>query len=191
DDFVHSNLSTYKADDQEEEKQEEKSNDDEDVSFDQMVSTPPDYEITEEEENQKDDDDVMGGEQEDEEDEELYGDLNLNLDRRDAEMTDAQTNQETDEVHVPLTTKPIVVQQQSSSVSSDLVSKFINPSSDTGIDSILNANVQSDIPVNVSVSATTKTPSSDTIIPQPLICTDIAKIARKRSKPDKHGHGNG
>ncbi|GJU46600.1 hypothetical protein Tco_1203866 [Tanacetum coccineum] len=24
-----------------------------------------------------------------------------------------------------------------------------------------------------------------------LHCTDIAKIARKRSKPDKHGHGNG
>ncbi|GKE21778.1 hypothetical protein Tco_1433290, partial [Tanacetum coccineum] len=23
------------------------------------------------------------------------------------------------------------------------------------------------------------------------ICTDIAKITRKRSKPDKHGHGNG
>ncbi|GJT10379.1 hypothetical protein Tco_0857421 [Tanacetum coccineum] len=55
----------------------------------QMVSTPPDYEITKEEENQEDDDDVMGGEQEDKEDEELYGDLNLNLDRRDAEMTDA------------------------------------------------------------------------------------------------------
>ncbi|GJY91566.1 hypothetical protein Tco_0506762 [Tanacetum coccineum] len=62
-----------------------------------------------------------------------------------------------------------LVQQQSSSVSSDLVYKFINPSPDTGIDSILNPNVQSDIPVNVSVSATTKTPSSDTIIPQPPI----------------------
>ncbi|GKE82940.1 hypothetical protein Tco_1552940 [Tanacetum coccineum] len=24
-----------------------------------------------------------------------------------------------------------------------------------------------------------------------VICTDIAKITRKRSKPDKHGHGNG
>ncbi|GKD98632.1 hypothetical protein Tco_1382529 [Tanacetum coccineum] len=111
----------------------------------------------------------MGGEQEDEEDEELYGDLNLNLDRRDAEMTDAQTNQETEEVHVTLTTEPPVVQQQSSSVSSDLVSKFINPSSDTRIDSILNPNIQLDIPVNVSVSATTKTSSSDTTIPQPPI----------------------
>ncbi|GKB43469.1 hypothetical protein Tco_0888411, partial [Tanacetum coccineum] len=24
-----------------------------------------------------------------------------------------------------------------------------------------------------------------------VICTDIAKITRKRSKPDKHGHENG
>ncbi|GKB36476.1 hypothetical protein Tco_0881418, partial [Tanacetum coccineum] len=165
DDFVHPNLSTYEADDQE----EEKGNDDEDVSSDQMVSTPPDYEITEEEENQEDDDDVMGGEQEDEEDEELYGDLNLNLDRRDAEMTDAQNIQETEQVHVTLTSEPPVVQQQSSSVSSDLVSKFINPSPDTGIDSILNPNVQYDIPVNVSVLTTTETPSSDTTIPQPPI----------------------
>ncbi|GKA73487.1 hypothetical protein Tco_0779789 [Tanacetum coccineum] len=110
DDFVHPNLSTYKADDQEEEKEEEKANDDDDVSSDQMVSTPPDYEITEEEENQEDDDNVMGGEQEDEEDEELYGDLNLNLERRDAEMTDAQVNQEKEEVHVTFTTELPVVQ---------------------------------------------------------------------------------
>ncbi|GJV54198.1 hypothetical protein Tco_1449939 [Tanacetum coccineum] len=165
DDFVHLNLSTYNADDQE----EEKANDDDEVSYDQKVSTPPDYEIKDEEENQEDDNNVMGGEQEDEEDEKLYGDLNLNLDKRDAEMTNAQTNQETEEVHVTLTTEPLVVQQQSSSVSSDLMSKFINPSLDTGIDSILNPNVQSDIPVNVSVSATTETPSSDTTIPQPPI----------------------
>ncbi|GJW73859.1 hypothetical protein Tco_0133229 [Tanacetum coccineum] len=108
DDFVHPNLSTYKADDQEEEKEEEQANDDHEVSSDQK----------------------------------------------------------TKEVHVTLTTEPPVVQQQSSSISSDLVSKFINPSPDTGIDLILNPNVQSDIPVNVSVSATTETPSSDTTIPQ-------------------------
>ncbi|GKD69075.1 hypothetical protein Tco_1323165 [Tanacetum coccineum] len=125
DDFVHPNLSTYKADDQEEEKEEEKANDDEDVSSDQMVSTPPDYEITEGEENQEDDDNVMGGEQEDEEDEELYADLNLNLERRDAKMTDAQVTQEKEEVHVTFTTKLPIVQQQSSSVSSDLVSKHL------------------------------------------------------------------
>ncbi|GKD54301.1 hypothetical protein Tco_1287688, partial [Tanacetum coccineum] len=155
--------------DQEEEKEEEKANDDDEVSSDQKVSTPPNYELTKEEEDNQEDDDVMGGEQEDEEDEELYGDLNLNLDRRDAEMTDDQTNQDTEEVHVTLTTEPSLVKQQSSSVSLDLVSKFINPFPDTGIDSILNPNVQSDIPVNVSVSATTETPSSDTTIPQPPI----------------------
>ncbi|GJU03719.1 retrovirus-related pol polyprotein from transposon TNT 1-94 [Tanacetum coccineum] len=83
------------------------------------------------EENQLDDDKVIGGEQENEEDEELYGDLNLILDTRDAIMTYAQTNQETKEAHVTLTTKSLVVQQQSSSVSSDLVSKLINPTPDT------------------------------------------------------------
>ncbi|GJY05087.1 hypothetical protein Tco_0371027 [Tanacetum coccineum] len=166
DDFVHPNLSTYKADDQEQEKEEEKANDDDDVSSDQMVSTPPDYEITEEEENQEDDDNVIGGEQEDEEDEELYGDLNLNLERQDAEMTNAQVNQEKEEVHVTFTTELPVVQQQSSSVSSDLVSKFMNPTPDTGIDLILNPYIQFDIPINVSVSVTTMTPSPNTTIPQ-------------------------
>ncbi|GKC87639.1 hypothetical protein Tco_1148288 [Tanacetum coccineum] len=128
DDFVHPNLSTYKADNQEEEKKMKK----------QMMMMK--YE-------------------------EMYGDLNLNLDRRDTEMTNAQINQEKEEVHVTLTTELPVVQQQSSYVSSDLVSKFINPTPDAGIDSILNPNVQSDIPVNVSVSVTTETPS-DTTIPQ-------------------------
>ncbi|GKC36084.1 hypothetical protein Tco_1048468 [Tanacetum coccineum] len=65
-------------------------------------------------------------------------------------MTDAQSNQETEEVHVTLTIEPPVVQQQSSSVSSDLVSKFNNPSPDI-------------------VFATTETPSSDSINPQPPI----------------------
>nr|GEX60954.1 retrovirus-related Pol polyprotein from transposon TNT 1-94 [Tanacetum cinerariifolium] len=74
----------------EEEDEEEKANDDDEVSSDKKVSTPPDYEILDE--NQEDDDKVMGGEQENEEDEELYRDLNLNLDRQDAEMTDAQIN---------------------------------------------------------------------------------------------------
>ncbi|GKB57421.1 hypothetical protein Tco_0913607 [Tanacetum coccineum] len=102
DDFVHPNLSTYKADEEEEEKAE----DDDEVISDHKVSTPPDYELTEEDKNQQDDD-TMGGEQEDEE---LYGDLNINLNRRDVEMTDAQINQEMKEAHVTLTTKPLVVQ---------------------------------------------------------------------------------
>ncbi|GJS01317.1 hypothetical protein Tco_0317825 [Tanacetum coccineum] len=153
DDFVHPNLSTYKADEEEEEKEEEKAEDDDEVISDQKVSTPPDYELTEEDENQQDDD-TMGGEQEDEEDEELYRDLNINLNQRDAEMTDAQISQETKEANMTLTTEPPIVQQQSSFVSSNLVAKFINPSPDTGIDSLLNQKV-----------AVSVTPSSDTTIP--------------------------
>ncbi|GJV66183.1 retrovirus-related pol polyprotein from transposon TNT 1-94 [Tanacetum coccineum] len=102
DDFVHPNLSTYKADDQE----KEKADDDDEVSSDQKVSTPLDPEFTEEEENQEGDDYV----------------------KRDVAMTDAQTNQDTEDVYVTLTAEPPVVQQQSSFVSSDLVSKYINPS---------------------------------------------------------------
>ncbi|GJT50503.1 hypothetical protein Tco_0976660, partial [Tanacetum coccineum] len=132
DDFVHLNLSTYIADDEEKEKEEEKADDDDDdVTSDQKVSTPPNYELTEEDENQQDDD-TMGEEQGDEDNRELYGDLNINLSRSDAEMTDAQTNPETEEAHITITTKPPAVQLQSSSASSDLVAKFINSSSDTG-----------------------------------------------------------
>ncbi|GJT79174.1 hypothetical protein Tco_1053516 [Tanacetum coccineum] len=61
------------------------------------------------------------------------------------------------------------IEQQSSSVSSDLVSKFINPSPDTSIDSFLNQDTQSDTLVNVQVSVAAKTPSSVTTIPQPPI----------------------
>nr|GEY00501.1 hypothetical protein [Tanacetum cinerariifolium]GEY00817.1 hypothetical protein [Tanacetum cinerariifolium]GEY05680.1 hypothetical protein [Tanacetum cinerariifolium] len=64
---------------------------------------------------------------------------------------------------------PPAVQQQSSSVSSDLVSKFVNPSPNTGIDSILNQNVQSQTFVNVSVSVDAQTASSDTTNPQTRI----------------------
>ncbi|GJW35008.1 hypothetical protein Tco_0057928 [Tanacetum coccineum] len=60
-----------------------------------------------------------------------------------------------DEAQVTLTTEPLVVQLQSSSASSDLLAKFINPSPDTSIDSILNPN-----------AAVSVTPSPATIIPQ-------------------------
>ncbi|GJY01897.1 hypothetical protein Tco_0360049 [Tanacetum coccineum] len=139
DNLTHPNLSTYKADDQEEE--EEKENDEE-VSFDQR--------------------------EQDEEDD-LYRDVNINLERSDAKMTDAQANKDTKDTHVTLTVVPPVVQQQSSYVSSDLVSKFINPSSDTCIDSILNPNIQSHTLVNVPVSVTAETPFSDTTLPPPPI----------------------
>nr|GEU93516.1 hypothetical protein [Tanacetum cinerariifolium] len=129
DDLTHPNLSTYKENDEEEEK--EKADDDE-VSSYQRVYSPPDHELTEEEkENKEGDDEDLEGEQEQDEDDDLYRDVNINLERSDAKMANAQPNQDTEETHVTLTTVPPVVQQQSSYVSSDLMSKFINPSSDT------------------------------------------------------------
>nr|GEV38215.1 integrase, catalytic region, zinc finger, CCHC-type, peptidase aspartic, catalytic [Tanacetum cinerariifolium] len=135
DDLTHPNLSTYKAYEEEEEKA-----DDDEISSDHRVYTPPDHQITDEEENQEGDDEVKKGkeEQQQQQEEELYGDLNINLQRSDAEMTDAQqenvqANQVTKDTLVILNTVPPAVQHQSSSVSSYLVSKFINTSSDTGI----------------------------------------------------------
>nr|GEY33995.1 hypothetical protein [Tanacetum cinerariifolium] len=135
DDLTYPNLSTYKADAEEEE--EEKADDDE-VSFDHKVYTPPDHQLTDEEVNQEGDGEVKEGEEEQKE-EELYRDLNISLQRSDAEMTDAQqenvqANQIMEDTYVILTTVPLAVQQQSSFVSSNLVSKFINLSPDTGID---------------------------------------------------------
>ncbi|GJU52512.1 hypothetical protein Tco_1226226 [Tanacetum coccineum] len=148
--------SANKDDEQQNDSEYSESKDDGDEFVHLTLSTYKADEEEEEKEEEKTEDDDE--DQEDEENGELYGDLNLNLDRQDAEMTDAQTNQETEEAHVTLTTEPQVVQQQSSFVSSDLVDKFINPSPDTGIDSILNPNV-----------AVSVTPSSDTTIPQPPI----------------------
>ncbi|GJS42833.1 hypothetical protein Tco_0567876 [Tanacetum coccineum] len=86
---------------------DDEKNDNEETKSDDNVSTPPDREFTEEKENQEGNDYVKEGEQEDEE-EELYGDLNLNLERRDVEMIDAQTNQDTEDVHATLTAEPPV-----------------------------------------------------------------------------------
>nr|GEV19353.1 hypothetical protein [Tanacetum cinerariifolium] len=131
DDLTHPNMLSYKVDNEEEEEEEEKI-DDKEMSSNQRVSTPPEYELTKEEENKEGDDEDIEGEQEQDKEDDLYRDVNINLERNDAEMTNAQANQDIEDTHVTLTTVPLVVQQQSYSISSDLVSKFINPSSDTG-----------------------------------------------------------
>nr|GEY52947.1 hypothetical protein [Tanacetum cinerariifolium] len=120
--------------------------DDADKEIDR-VSTPPEYEHIEEEEeeNKEGDDEDIEGEHEQDEEDDMYIDVNINLERSNAEMTNAQANPDTEDTYVTLTTVPPVVQQQSSSVSSDFVSKFLNPSQDTCIDSILNLNIQSEI----------------------------------------------
>ncbi|GKD96524.1 hypothetical protein Tco_1380421 [Tanacetum coccineum] len=167
DNLTHPNLSTYKENDEEE---EEEKTDDAEMSSDQRVSTPPEYELTkEEEENKEGDDKDMEDDQEEDEEDDLYRDVNINLERYDYEMTDAQAIKEMEDAHVTVTAVPPVVQQQSTSVSSDLVSNFINPTPDTCIDLILNPNIQSHTLVNVPVSVTTETPSSNTtILPPPI-----------------------
>ncbi|GJS03105.1 hypothetical protein Tco_0319613 [Tanacetum coccineum] len=84
------------------------------------------------------------------EENELYKDVNVNLEGRDVEMTDAQ-------------------QTNSSSVSSGFISNMLNPRLDTGIDSIFTLNTEAtslvDVPVTTIaepplVSAVTLHPSS-------------------------------
>ncbi|GJQ95072.1 hypothetical protein Tco_0006211 [Tanacetum coccineum] len=77
------------------------------------------------------------------------------------------TTKDTEDAHVTLTAATPVVQQQSSSVS-DLVSKFISPTTDEGIDSILTPHTESTTLVNVPISVATATPATTTTIPPPL-----------------------
>ncbi|GJU76661.1 hypothetical protein Tco_1273731, partial [Tanacetum coccineum] len=89
-----------------------------------------DYQTTDESEKQKDDDMVQDGEEDKE------GDAtNVNMEGGDVDMTDADTTKDTEDAHVTLTAATPVVQQQSLSVS-DLVSKFISPTTDEAISSI-------------------------------------------------------
>ncbi|GKG19630.1 hypothetical protein Tco_0376729, partial [Tanacetum coccineum] len=80
---------------------------------------------------------------------------------------DPTTTEETEDAHVTLTAATPVVQQQSSSVS-DLVSKFISPTTDEGIDSILNPRTESTTLVNVPTSVAIETPATTTTIPLPF-----------------------
>ncbi|GKB11389.1 hypothetical protein Tco_0845312 [Tanacetum coccineum] len=101
---------------------------------------------------------------------ELYRDLNVNLEGRDVEMTDAQptnvqTTQVTEDTHVIIT--PVIPegQQQSSSVSSGFVSNMLNPSPDTGIDSLF---TESPSLVDVPVTTIAEPPLlSTTTLPPP------------------------
>ncbi|GJT43336.1 hypothetical protein Tco_0952051 [Tanacetum coccineum] len=130
DNITHPKLSTFSTDDQEEnndeEEQEEDDEDEEEIS-DQLVCTPSDYQTLDESKKQKDDDRVKDGEEDKE------GDVtNVNLEGGDVDMTEVDTTKDTKDAHVTLTTATPVVQHQSSSMS-DLVSKFISPTTDEGI----------------------------------------------------------
>ncbi|GKC23310.1 hypothetical protein Tco_1025460, partial [Tanacetum coccineum] len=160
----HLKLSTFSTDDQDEnnveEKQEDDEEDEEEIS-DQLVHTLSDYQTTDESEKQTDDDKVKDGEEDKE------GDVtNVNLEGGDVDMTEDDTTKDTEDAHVTLTAATLVVQQQSSSVS-DLVSKFISPTTDEGIDSILTPHIESTTLVNVPISVATETPTTITTIHPP------------------------
>ncbi|GJX80214.1 hypothetical protein Tco_0328363 [Tanacetum coccineum] len=138
DDFVYPKLSTHDKEDKEED------------SFDPRVQTPSHVESTDYEDS---DEEIQEG--------------------RDTEMTDAprtiiQTTQVIKDTHVIITPVNLEGQQQSSSMSSGFVSNMLNPSPDTGIDSIFNLNNESTSLVDVLVTTIAEPPLlSVTILPPP------------------------
>ncbi|GKE97354.1 hypothetical protein Tco_0020705, partial [Tanacetum coccineum] len=93
-----------------------------------------------------------------------YRDVNINLEGRDTVMTDAplpnvQGTLVTEDTHV-IITAPINPdgQQQSSSVSSGFVSNMLNPSPDTGIDTIFTPNTEATSLVDVPVTTIAEPP---------------------------------
>ncbi|GJS50188.1 hypothetical protein Tco_0600309 [Tanacetum coccineum] len=177
DDFVHPKFSTHN----EEERQDEEDKDEE--GSDLRVQTPSHFESTNDETyDEVTQGDNIKGEELDEEEtneeedvNELYRDVNVNLERRDTEMTDAlQTNvqgtQVIEDTHVIITAVTPEAQHQSSSVSSGFISNMLNPNPDTGIDSILNLNTESTSLVDVLVTTNVEMPLSYvTSLPPPPI----------------------
>ncbi|GKA22034.1 hypothetical protein Tco_0707996 [Tanacetum coccineum] len=146
DDFVHPKFSTH---DQEKRHNEE---DIQEEGSDLTVQTPSHYESTNDEES-----------------------VIVNMEGRDNEMTDAphtivKTTQVIEDTHVIITPVNPEGQQQSSSVSSGFISNMLNPSLDTGIDTIFNLNIESTSLVDVPVTNIVETPlSSATTLPlQPI-----------------------
>ncbi|GJY85851.1 hypothetical protein Tco_0499877 [Tanacetum coccineum] len=127
---------------------------------DLRVQTPSYFESTDDEtydevtQGDNVEEEVLDEEETNEEEEvnELHRDVNVNLEGRDTEMTDA------------------LLANQSSSVSSGFISNMLNPNPDTGIDSILNLNTESTSLVDVPVTTTVEIPpSSVTTLPPPPI----------------------
>ncbi|GJR14930.1 hypothetical protein Tco_0797582 [Tanacetum coccineum] len=164
DDFVHPKFSSH----------------DEEDSFDPQV-TPSHVESTDDEDSDEkiQDENVKGDKMNEEETNEeaevdaLYRDVNVNLDGIDTKMTDAprtivQTTQVIEDTHVIITLVNPEGQQQSSSVSSGFISNMLNPSPDTGIDSLFNLNIESTSLVDVSVTTIVEPPMlSATTLPPP------------------------
>ncbi|GJT56007.1 hypothetical protein Tco_0991061 [Tanacetum coccineum] len=177
DDFVHPKFSTHN----EEERQDEEDKDEE--GSDLRVQTPSHFESTNDETyDEVTQGDNIKGEELDEEEtneeedvNESYRDVNVNLERRDTEMTDSlqanvQGTQVIEDTHVIIIDVTPEAQQQSSSISSGFISNMLNPNLDTGIDFIINLNTESTSLVDVPVTTNVEMPPSFiTTLPPPLI----------------------
>ncbi|GJU29381.1 hypothetical protein Tco_1172970 [Tanacetum coccineum] len=172
DDFVDPKLSTH---DDEARKDDEVNEEESDEESDDESNKDSNEEI--QGENLKEEE--MDEEATHEEDEvnELYRDVNINLEGRDTVMTDTplpnvQGTHVTEDTHVIITAliNP-EGQQQSSSVSSGFVSNMLNPSPDTGIDTIFTPNTEATSLADVPVTTTAEPPllSATTLPPTPLI----------------------
>ncbi|GJR46249.1 hypothetical protein Tco_1314352 [Tanacetum coccineum] len=159
DDFVHPKFTSHDT----KERHDEEDKDEE--SFDLRVQTPSHYEPSDDEGN--DDLPQSGYAEEEEVNVEKTFEANINLEGRDAEMTDApKTTQVIEDTHVTLTLVNPEGQQQSSFVSSGFISNMLNPNPNTGIDSVLNVETTSLVDVPVTSQATTTLPQpSNPLIP--------------------------
>ncbi|GJY84820.1 hypothetical protein Tco_0498846 [Tanacetum coccineum] len=155
-------------DDQEDDGQDDEDQDDvnEQTDSDNDGANVKEEELDEEETNNED------------EANKLYRNVNVNLEGRDIEMTDAQqtnvqTTQVIEDTHVIITPVNPEGQQQRSSVSSGFVSNMLNPNPDTGIDFIFNLNTESTLLIDVSVTTIAEPPLLSTttrpLPPTPLI----------------------
>nr|GEX03944.1 hypothetical protein [Tanacetum cinerariifolium] len=174
DDFVHPKFFTHNEEDKDKE------------SFDPIVQTPSQVGNTDDEDNDEDSHgmNVEGDEGANEEDDgnELYEYININLEGRDIQMADVQTTQVIKDTHVTLTLVNPEGQQQSSSVSSRLVSNMLNPSPDIDIDFIFESTLRVDVLVTTSAEPPLLTA---TTLPPPLIpiILHYPDWFRKQAKP--------
>ncbi|GJW01828.1 hypothetical protein Tco_1557079 [Tanacetum coccineum] len=162
DNIVHPKLSTFdEKERQDEEDKEEEWSDDEVYDDETQGVNVEGEELDEKETNEED------------KVNELYRDVNVNLEGRGTEKTDAphtniQGTQVREDTHVIITAATPEVQQQSYSISSGFISNILNPNPDTGIDSILNLNTESTSLVDVPVSMNVEMPPSSVTPLPPL-----------------------
>ncbi|GKA42087.1 hypothetical protein Tco_0734747 [Tanacetum coccineum] len=165
DDFVHPKFSTHDEEDNEEEGSD-------------LSANVEGEELDEEATNEED------------EVNELYKDVNVNLEGRNNEMTDApctinETTQVIEDTHMIITPVNPEGQQQSSSMSSGFVSNMLNPTPDTGIDSIFNLNTESTSLVDILVTTITEPPLSSANMGEQVkeqVKAQVSKILPKIEK---------